>query len=93
MNTPQPYFSIGEEVVVQSSFSPEHNGEDIIESMMYGTVTLKDDTTYEGWLYITEQQTDKTLSYIEPSLRKKHKPSDESFHSLMSSLKIKEGVS
>lgn len=92
-----PYFSIGEEATIVSKRFPENNGDTTIlemipprteinprsgmrfkhhdcEEIRYWTDTSKVTAACNGWV-------------LESSLRKKHKPSDESFSEIMANYK------
>lgn len=82
-----PLFRVGEEVVLQSINYPELNGNAIVQKVdsgyeegskkpCYGYVLNIGNPLYPGW--------------AESALRKKHKPSDHSFDSLIAELKSKE---
>jgi len=90
----EPYFQVGEEVILVSRLWPELNGDHVIEHRLttglwsnrykpdsmvditspaaYKLVGLDPGVTIEGSGY-----------FGQPSLRKKHKPSTESFHELI----------
>lgn len=104
------WFEVGEEVIIQSISNPQYNGESfIIKGILDKNDRYKDrlnGTRYfmtDGPGFIMEQiLEDKTENdgreavFCSSALRKKHKPSDESFQSIMQSIKsnvsIIEGV-
>lgn len=88
----QPYFSIGEEVILISIDNPRLNGEYTIERYMPPqpcinplTGRLNTSTNHAYKLHgIEPEDTTKGSGYFrQSSLRKKHRPSDESFSELM----------
>jgi len=95
----QPFFSVGEEVILQSKKYPEYDGEYVIEEVFYGDdqllcrltgeiIPLFDDGVYSYIFTVPLQETlrldDNTEAlFPESDLRKKHKPADESFRDMM----------
>ena len=84
----KPLFEVGEHVIVDSQLNPAHNGEQIICDVSFKKLVLVSRAgIYEGWCYKIFCQEDIKLWYIEPSIKKKHKPSEMSFDGLMDFLK------
>jgi hypothetical protein len=86
----QPYFSIDEEVILQSRNHPQYNGDNVVEKIITPGTKLKSGLgVYIGIQYgiygiDLGKDSDGDQSYFNQSaLRKKHKPSDESFSELM----------
>lgn len=98
------YFHVGEEVILQSVDRPDLNGEYTVRQVLVGRETYicratgKKVRTYpEGFYYILEEVIPLThdgfeINWDESALRKKHKPSDDSFEQMMNKLKEKEHV-
>lgn len=51
-NIPAPYFSVGEEVILESVYLPEHNGEYIVQ-----------DRQYKDWLCVATGRVIKGYCY------------------------------
>lgn len=81
----RPLFSVGEEVLLQSVRYPELNGECTVLDVRNST----DNKTFGYKLTIAAPEPTNGW-WIQSALRKKHKPSDHSFDSLMADLKSKE---
>lgn len=80
----RPKFAVDEVVILQSTMSPESNGEYTIISLDYGVFRLPNDERYTGYRY---KMTDGyEHGWVETSLRKKHTPGELSFTDLMQSL-------
>lgn len=81
----KPLFEIGETVIIYSEKCPQRNGENLcifsIEDFV-GEDRLG--RHYEGFIYSFEGLPDEW--WTEPTLRKKHQPSEMNFNELMSSL-------
>ncbi|UVN13478.1 hypothetical protein FBPa8_0014 [Pseudomonas phage vB_PaeP_FBPa8] len=97
----KPYFHVGEEVILQSVDRPDLNGEYTVRQVVVGRETYicrdtgsKIRTYPEGVYYILEEVILLTdgfeTSWCESALRKKHKPSDDSFEQMMDKLREKE---
>ena len=96
-----PYFKIGEEVILQSKDLPHLNGEYVVEEVLLdGDVVYSspnNTVTNRGITYtLFKDIRVKVLSdgecrrgWAQSALRKKHPPSDDSFEEMMS--KLKEG--
>ena len=89
-NIPTPYFSVGEEVILESKDLPEYNGEYVVQSKMYGL--FKDVLTGNignCWLYglgFTAKYGDSEFSlWAQATLRKKYPPSEMSFSEMLES--------
>lgn len=94
-----PWFSVGEEVILQNITYPEYNGEYYIERVVYEDDIIECRITNQtfriygiGYLLNTPLLNKIDMRGLEVvwdkiSLRKKHKPSDESFGELMNNLK------
>ena len=79
----QPYFQVGEEVILYSKMSPELNGEYTVISAKQTTGDMggvKVDAPY--WAY---RLTESDNLWAQVALRKKHTPGDD-FQSLIHSL-------
>lgn len=95
----QPWFSVGEEVILQSTQFPEYNGEycvtrilnkgDIFQCRLSGRFAVKSDSLTSYVLNESFKDSDGATEIIwfQSALRKKHKPSDRSFGELMNNLK------
>jgi len=81
----QPKFSVGEEVILCSKNCPEFNGEYTVVASFYGETFSRQGKRYIGWNY--DLDSTHVNYWWETALRKKHKPSDMSFDSLMNSIK------
>jgi len=91
----QPYFSVGEEVILESKNYPEFNGEHVVEHIRAkGIYPTRHDLLFyrvvEGFAYkligIDEScfpASDSNPYFGQPTLRKKHPPSTESFSEMM----------
>lgn len=98
----EPLFEIQEEVIVCNPFNPELNGERVV----LGSITLEVFTKlyptfapngsnyfYDLGVTFFGNRSGAICHYVgEKRLRKKHKPSDDSFEDMMSKLKIGETV-
>ena len=92
-----PYFEIGEEVILVSVMHPRLNGDHVVEWVCpAGEVTnpFKENSIITGdsigYKLVGIQPSDegsKTSIFAQSALRKKHKPSDESFSELMHNYK------
>jgi len=85
----QPYFSVGEEVVLVSKESPELNGEYVIESII---TDWEFDPGYDLEGITLDEGPGTNVHWAQEALRKKHKPSDKSFSELMDTANTMEGV-
>lgn len=87
----EPKFKVGEEVILQSDNYPEVNGECVVLSVepFSGTTRGRNGTTVKGeaFSYRTTIEAPSGLPWNQIALRKKHKPSDQSFDQIISSLK------
>ncbi len=93
-----PKFEVGETVILQSSRHSEYNGEYVIEGITKGGDIYKGvevETFKDCWHYdlgfITKDHKIYSV-WAESSLRKKHKPAEMSFSTLMQSLTSPVGV-
>ncbi len=88
---PQPKFSIGEQVILQSKAYPECNGEATVLDILptVGAVDRKGVLTVQGgYSYKLTIETPEQYRYWhELALRKKHDGSEFTFDQLMSTLK------
>lgn len=73
-----PYFEIGEEVILASEMLPQFNGEYIVSDRR-----ACNNIGYEYWL---ENDPVNGKPWYETLLRKKHKPNNESFSQLITNL-------
>lgn len=85
-----PYFSIGEEVILVSKDAPHLNGDYTVERVLQKGDTL---TSTDGNIGIVSElgysigvAFTRYDSWCQSALRKKHKPSDESFTNMISNL-------
>lgn len=98
---PNPYFSVGEEVILQSKDSPELNGEYVVEAV-FGEGDTCSRTAGRRWInkngygYFLEGECHMApdsecprVVWRESALRKKHKPSTDSFTEMMSNINEK----
>lgn len=83
----RPLFSVGEEVILQSIYNPQCNGDAVVNKVKIGVRT---DTMEPSWVYDLSIKHPDGIYWAECALRKKHKPSEHSFGSLMAGLKSKE---
>lgn len=82
----RPKFEVGEEVILVSVSCPELNGEATVLSVKYCEyINNRTENKEEGYLYELTIES-RYSGWMESALRKKHKPSDMSFHELMDSL-------
>jgi len=92
-----PYFSVGEEVILVSNSAPHLNGEHVVEWIMppgvhenpYDKPHSVSGTTFGYKLVGVDPEDTPSTSGIfdQPALRKKHKPSPESFTEMMGNIK------
>lgn len=85
----RPLFAVGEEVILQSVNYPEANGDYVIIEAFYGqaldSVTRELETAF---FYMLDTDAYKKGEWWhQESLRKKHKPTDESFDEMMNNIK------
>lgn len=85
----RPYFSVGEEVIFVSQNFPERNGEYVVRSIgkveqfvIISTSERFMDLGYDIGIHINGYS-----AAAQRSLRKKHKPADQSFSELIKSTK------
>lgn len=82
----KPYFSINEEVILQSVEFPQYNGEYIVKDFLVNR--------FDGYVYDLGFKIDNPIDgrsdhlWKQSVLRKKHQPSEMTFHELMSSLNV-----
>lgn len=100
----KPYFHVGEEVILQSVSRPDLNGEYTVRQVLDDRETYICRATGEnirpypeGFHYTLEEVVPLTHDgfencWRESALRRKHKPSDDSFEQMMNKLKEKEHV-
>lgn len=94
-----PKYSVGEVVIVQSPYHPEGNGEyEILDIFTYEQYQIycngefKSTEAYfiyklEGYLIKGKKNPERSTDCVsEPSLRKRHEPSQMSFQSLIQSI-------
>lgn len=94
----RPYFSVGEEVILFSKLQPESNGEYVVERIILpGEIIVCrltgieiQDSGEETFGYIFDNPIMDTdcvygveVVWAQESLRKKHKPADQSFSDLI----------
>ena len=90
----QPYFRVGEQVILVSKDSPQLNGEHIVEDILRKGIqsnpfdggAMVDVTSAFSYKLEGIEPSDTlygTGYFVQETLRKKHKPSDESFSELM----------
>lgn len=94
----QPLFKINEEVILQSNSFPECNGEYVILEIRKGNdnyAISKDGIVDVGtpWGYVLNIEHPIAGCWSEISLRKKHKPSEDSYESMINKLKQQDLVS
>lgn len=97
------YFEIGEEIILASENRPELNGEYIIKDVMppnrinyICTVTgslMRANTDFfcyalDGLVFECRKTKNPSAFWHQSALRKKHKPSEESFSEIMSNLEV-----
>jgi hypothetical protein len=81
-----PLFKVGEEVILQAVNLTKYNGEHIIEDLTFDEdAKAWDGSSYTGYTYKLEGV---DVWFVEPALRKKHKPSEFTFDQLMNSLNL-----
>lgn len=86
-----PYFSVGEEVILVSKMQPQYNGDQIVEYVIppgehpdpLNSNVIVEGPGYGYRLAGLSLHEDRGLYFDESALRKKYKPSDESFSELM----------
>lgn len=86
----KPLFEVGEEVILCSINKPEKNGDAVVLSCGHKAITrnvhtreiLRDVFCYK----LTIQGDQGGCNWLESTLRKRHKPSDNSFEEMMSNL-------
>ncbi len=86
----QPYFQVGEEVILQSEFAPQDNGECVVEWLAFrkGPVqTSFGDFVPSTFVYVLSN---RTGIWLESALRKKYPPASQGFSELISSIKQNE---
>ena len=93
-----PLFEIGENVILQSRSFPEYNGEEIIIDIRRSNdnkaLTLNGIIdTGTPWGYKLNIQHPLCGWWSEVALRKKHKPSEDSYESMINKLKQQDFVS
>jgi len=95
----EPLYKVGEEIILVSKNWPAYNGEYVVEVVHKdGDITPKTpptiiDTDGGYSYYLGFNVPDNSYTHwCEQSLRKKHKPSDDSFEDMMNKLKIGETV-
>jgi len=90
-----PYFSVGEEVILASIKRPEFNGDHIVEKVFADgdavfenrdNIYLSDGTAYYLEGLHCENTEGYRLTWAQKTLRKKHKPSTDSFTEMMSNI-------
>lgn len=97
----RPYFSAGEEVILCSKSLPEYNGEYVVEKILHEglrhvcRISGQEFIVSEGqsyFSYILDEAIPSDahfqfydIGFMESALRKKHKPSDQSFSELIKS--------
>ena len=93
-----PYFSVGEEVILQSKDEPQLNGEYVVEAVFdegetASTSPGKTWVNVNGYGYFLEGEYHThpdsdcpRVLWTESALRKKHKPSTDSFTEMMSNI-------
>lgn len=89
-DTPQPKFSAGEQVILQSKAYPEYNGEATvleIHPTTGGTNREGVRTVQGGYAYKLTIESPVSWGWHELALRKKHDGSEFTFDQLMSTLK------
>ncbi len=90
-NIPQPKFSVGEQVILQSKAYPEYNGEAIVLAIRptAGGVNREGVRAIEGGYayHLTIDSPNAYTGWHELALRKKHDGSEFTFDQLMSTLK------
>jgi len=84
-------FHVGEDVILVSELFPHKNGEYVIEDVLFQPFVICEDMTYQNIYTYKLLGAPIEVGYngywIENSLRKKHKPSSESYSELLKSLK------
>jgi len=97
----EPYFEVGEEVILESKSAPEWNGEHVIEHVLpNGTWVNPSECTHvhitEGFGYklmgVESSEKRVTGYFVQSALRKKHKPSGKSFQELITNLQPTEAT-
>lgn len=92
------WFEVGEEVLLVSKFQPQHDGEYVIKELVNGNMyDVSEERDVRGVVVDLGFVADLGNQYWDiKSIRKKHKPSDESFKDMMqniqSDVRIVEGV-
>ena len=89
-NIPAPYFSVGEEVILESKDHPEYNGEYVIQAMDYGfgedVITGKLTVCWSYDLGFTaKHENAESIWWDQAALRKKYPPSEMSFSEMLES--------
>ena len=83
----RPYFNVGEEVILCSEAAPNLNGEYVVLDFVhtFNAVCPVTKKFYAGFSYRLSVSVDGCFWWNETALRKKHKPSDQSFKELIKS--------
>lgn len=89
-----PYFGIGEEVILESKYHPECNGEYAIKDLRYGKgIDVATGEVAPGWDYdlgfTTKHGDTEFVWWAQAALRKKYPPSEMSFSEMLESFNKK----
>jgi hypothetical protein len=85
------YFKVGEEVILQSGYYPELNGECVVTKILepkvrIGHLANGETIISNGCAYRTTIENPNNWAWAETSLRKKHKPSTKSLSTMIEEL-------
>lgn len=80
-------FEVGEAVILQSKYFPEHNGEYVVQDVDFDKYKDMSGVIAEQYTYNLGFSTERGPWWKETSIKKKQEPGDMGYKELMASLK------